>query len=307
MIGEPFVPALYVNAGAELTLEIDERDSGRPCQWRLNGEILHGRTGASLALANVGTMDGGTYSVATDGSAAGECVDVACVTVVSRAALSHCAVSGFAGGEDRTLIAGLVLDGIGPKRLRLASERGLMLYGPNGLPDPLERGAAERTVPTGSYTVLVATANAPVVAEVADADETPSSWIMNLSARGWVDGETTTLVAEFTITGSTSATLLVRGLGPQLAGVFGPDSALRTTRLTLRDADGATLASVAGGEGLARLGPVFARVGACALPPASADSALLVTLPAGTYTAELSGERGATGVALLELYQVPSQ
>jgi hypothetical protein len=38
---------------------------------------------------------------------------------------------------------------------------------------------------------------------------------------------------------------------------------------------------------------------------ADGDSALLVTLPPGGYTAEVSGVNGATGVATVGIYQVP--
>jgi hypothetical protein len=48
----------------------------------------------------------------------------------------------------------------------------------------------------------------------------------------------------------------------------------------------------------------FAQVGAFGLPAASADSALLVTLPAGTYTAEVSGANNSSGIALVEVYEV---
>ena len=38
--------------------------------------------------------------------------------------------------------------------------------------------------------------------------------------------------------------------------------------------------------------------------PTSNDSALLVTLPPGNYTAEASGASGDTGVAIVEVYEV---
>ena len=47
-------------------------------------------------------------------------------------------------------------------------------------------------------------------------------------------------------------------------------------------------------------------VGAFALTdPNSKDAALLVTLPPGVYTAQVSGADGGTGVALVEVYDVP--
>ena len=37
---------------------------------------------------------------------------------------------------------------------------------------------------------------------------------------------------------------------------------------------------------------------------ATADSAILVTLPPGAYTAEVSGASGDTGIALVEVYDL---
>ena len=58
--------------------------------------------------------------------------------------------------------------------------------------------------------------------------------------------------------------------------------------------------------GAPALTAAFARVGAFPLAdPTSRDAALLVTLPAGTYTAQVRGVAGATGTALVEIYEVP--
>jgi hypothetical protein len=53
------------------------------------------------------------------------------------------------------------------------------------------------------------------------------------------------------------------------------------------------------------LAAAFTRVGAFALPAGSRDAALLATLPPGAYTAQVSGVGGTTGVALVEVYEVP--
>ena len=50
---------------------------------------------------------------------------------------------------------------------------------------------------------------------------------------------------------------------------------------------------------------IFSSVYAFALPSGSADSALVATLPPGAYTAQVSGVGGTTGVALMEVYDVP--
>jgi hypothetical protein len=66
------------------------------------------------------------------------------------------------------------------------------------------------------------------------------------------------------------------------------------------------LATNNGWAGNAQIASAAATVGAFAWSdPASADSAILVTLPPGGYTAQVSGASGDTGVALIEVYEVP--
>ena len=50
---------------------------------------------------------------------------------------------------------------------------------------------------------------------------------------------------------------------------------------------------------------VFQQVGAFALPPGSKDAALVRVLGAGAYTAQASGLANSTGVALVEVYELP--
>jgi hypothetical protein len=51
--------------------------------------------------------------------------------------------------------------------------------------------------------------------------------------------------------------------------------------------------------------PTMAAVGAFALTAGSRDAALVTTLPAGAYSAIVSGVGNTTGTALVELYAVP--
>jgi hypothetical protein len=50
---------------------------------------------------------------------------------------------------------------------------------------------------------------------------------------------------------------------------------------------------------------VFSSVGAFALPAGSRDAALVVSLPPGSYTAQVSGVGGLTGDAIIEVYELP--
>jgi hypothetical protein len=66
------------------------------------------------------------------------------------------------------------------------------------------------------------------------------------------------------------------------------------------------LESNTGWGGNAQIASVAASVGAFSWgSSATPDSALLVTLPPGAYTAQVSGASGDTGVALVEVYEVP--
>jgi hypothetical protein len=46
-------------------------------------------------------------------------------------------------------------------------------------------------------------------------------------------------------------------------------------------------------------------VGAFSLGSGSKDAAFVITLPAGGYTAQVSGVGGVTGDALIEIYEAP--
>ena len=48
-----------------------------------------------------------------------------------------------------------------------------------------------------------------------------------------------------------------------------------------------------------------AKVGATALVEGGKDAAILITLPPGIYTAQMSGTGGSTGIGLIEVYEVP--
>ena len=47
------------------------------------------------------------------------------------------------------------------------------------------------------------------------------------------------------------------------------------------------------------------QVGAFALPTASRDAAILMTLMPGSYSAQVSGVNNISGMAIVEVYEVP--
>jgi len=142
------------------------------------------------------------------------------------------------------------------------------------------------------------------LAEIYDASAGNSGGrLVNISARAPVGTGGNILIAGFVITGDTPLTVVIRGVGPTLA-TFGVSSPLAAPQLILFDAGNTALQSNSAWGGSATLAQAFSQVGAFALPSGSPDAAILVTLPPGSYTAELTGVGNATGVGLAEVYEV---
>ena len=116
------------------------------------------------------------------------------------------------------------------------------------------------------------------------------------------------LIAGFVIGGTTSKSVLIRASGPALAA-FGVPGTLADPQLQLYQSSGdgtrIVLQADTGWGGDIEIAAAAASVGAFPWgTSATADSAILVTLPPGAYTAEVSGASGDTGIALVEVYDL---
>ncbi len=127
--------------------------------------------------------------------------------------------------------------------------------------------------------------------------------LTNVSARTQVGVDGDILIAGFVIAGETPKTLLIRAIGPTL-GSFGVAGSLADPKLELFGAAGKITENDNWG-GAPQLSTTFFNVGAFPLTAASRDAVLLVTLAPGSYTAQVSGVGATTGVALVEVYEVP--
>ncbi len=113
------------------------------------------------------------------------------------------------------------------------------------------------------------------------------------------------VTAGFVLGGSTARTVLVRAIGPTLgAAPFNVPAVVADPQLALF-AGQIQIAANDNWGGAAALSAAFAQVGAFALPAAAQDAALLATLQPGSYTARVTGVGGTSGVALIEIYEVP--
>jgi probable HAF family extracellular repeat protein len=132
--------------------------------------------------------------------------------------------------------------------------------------------------------------------------------LINLSCRAQVGTGGNILIAGFVIGGSGTESLLIRAGGPGLTPL-GVPGALTQPSLSVFDNTGRLIASNTGwgnNANPAQIASIAAQVGAFAFTSGSADCAVIVDLPAGAYTVEVSGVNNTTGVALVEVYEVSS-
>jgi len=113
------------------------------------------------------------------------------------------------------------------------------------------------------------------------------------------------LSAGFVIGGDTSKTVLIRALGPALSS-FGITGTMPDPQVGIQSLGSSSIMATAqGSAGSAQLSAVAAAVGAFQIASAtSADSAVVLTLAPGAYTADVSSVSGAGGNVLVEVYEV---
>ena len=160
-----------------------------------------------------------------------------------------------------------------------------------------------RSLAPGAYTVIVRgkdTTPGIGLVELYDLSPLPNSKLRNISTRGSVGTGDNVLISGFIIGDVASATVIVRAIGPSLAA-YGVSGVLSDPTLTIYDSSGSVIASNdnwqdnvnsihIGRNGLA--------------PPNPSESALVLHLPAGAYTAIVRGANDATGNALVEVYHL---
>jgi hypothetical protein len=175
--------------------------------------------------------------------------------------------------------------------------------------------ALVETLANGGYTAQVAGQSGDTgdaLVEIYDASASGSftagaTRLINLSARVDVGTGSNILEAGFVIAGDSALTVLIRASGPAIAvAPFNVPGTLPDPQLTLQNpATGAVYAQNISWGGDAEISSTAVSVGAFAWSvPSSHDSALLITLPPGNYTAAAAGTSNDTGVAIVEVYEV---
>jgi PKD domain len=173
---------------------------------------------------------------------------------------------------------------------------------PNGLTpgDPRE-SIILATLTPGNYTAVLRGAHGETgigLAEVYDLDAVSAARLANISTRGFADTDDNVMIGGFIVGGTESGKVLVRAIGPTLTGL-GVPGAISNPVLEVHDSNGGVFMN----EGWRSTQE--SEIIATTIPPNNDhDSAVLLTLPPGNYTAIVRGANNTTGVGLVEAYNL---
>ena len=246
---------------------------------------------------------------------------------------------GLVSGGDNVLIGGFIITGTNPKSVVLRalgpslgsfgisdpladpvlsvynSSNALIASNDNWQSDPnhsiveahglaptnLLESATVQTLAPGAYTVIV-TGHDPTagigLVELYDLSPLSNSTLENISTRGSVGTGDNAVISGFIVGDVGSTTVIVRALGPSLAS-HGVSGVLSDPVLTIFDSTGAAIATNDNWQD--NVNAIDIQKNGLA-PPNPSESALVLHLPAGNYTAIVSGANGGTGVGLAEVY-----
>jgi hypothetical protein len=176
----------------------------------------------------------------------------------------------------------------------------------SGLAPTDDREAAiSRSLAPGKYTGIIRGKNDTTgigLVEVFDRDSSANSKLANISTRGFVDVGDNVMIGGFIVGSQQASTAVVlRAMGPSLTGK-GVPGALQDPTLEVHDANGTVFARNDNWQDDPRAVEIQRDQLA---PDDPRESATLQTLAPGNYTAIVRGMNQSTGVALVEIYNVP--
>ena len=170
--------------------------------------------------------------------------------------------------------------------------------------NPAEAATLQPNLAPGAYTMVVTGKNITQGISLAEVYELYgpglNSKLGNISGRGFVGTGDNVLISGFIVGDVGSSTVVVRALGPSLAS-FGVSDPLSDPILTIYDSKGSMIATNDNWHD-GNNAPDVERNGLA--PPNALDSAIVIHLPPGAYTAVVRGANGATGNALAEVYHL---
>lgn len=171
-------------------------------------------------------------------------------------------------------------------------------------PSDSHESALIANLAAGSYTAVASGANNTTgiaLAEIYDLNQNGGSQLANVSARANVMTGDNVLIDGLIIGGSTAKNVVFRAIGPSLRA-YGITGELRDPMLDLYNGNGVAIRHNDNWQSA----PNRAAIQASGLAPTdNRESAIMVSLPPGNYTAILRGVNNTIGIAVAEAYRLP--
>jgi len=256
--------------------------------------------------------------------------------------LSNISTRGFVGTANNVMICGLIIPGDRPKKVILRALGPSLKRPPFNVPDSLSHPVLElldsrgrliasndnwrsagnagaiaasgyaplnnkepailTSLDPGNYTAVVRGANNTTgiaLLESYDLDFTSAQKFGNVSTRAFVGTAANVMIAGVIAHGPDNENVVIRGLGPTLSH-FGVPNVLADPVLDLRDANGNEVMT---NDNWKNNQETEIQASGYA-PPNDLESAILITLAPGNYTAILSGKNKSSGNGLVEVYDL---
>jgi hypothetical protein len=182
---------------------------------------------------------------------------------------------------------------------------------------PLPAGSKDAALvldlPPGGYSAQIvgsAGTTGATLVEVYDGDTAGASGsrLSNLSLRGMGGSGDQVIVTGFIVSGNAPRRMLVRAVGPELAG-FGVDGSMANPELSLFRTTNGVATEIARNDDWSDSAELVSRVsgnvGAFPMAAGSRSAAVVVWLAPGTYTAHARSADDTRGIVIVEVYEVP--
>ena len=165
-----------------------------------------------------------------------------------------------------------------------------------------EEAAIVATLQPGAYTAIMRGAGETEgigVVEIYDLRTSADAELANLASRAFVSTGDNVLIGGFIVHGGPAKPVLVRAIGSSLAGMV-PEE-LQDPTVEVINAEGQKV----GENDDWRKGNTAGEIEATGAAPAhDKESAVVISLSAGPYTATVRGANGGTGIGLVEIYRL---
>ncbi len=158
------------------------------------------------------------------------------------------------------------------------------------------------SVAPGTYTAVLRGSSGSTgtgLVEVYDLDADGPAKVLNISTRGYVLTGENVMIGGLIVAGDDASPFVLRGIGPSLSN-FGVPEVLADPLLELHDGNGGLIHANNDWHDTQEL----ALQASGLAPTDDLESAILISVPPGNYTAVLKGADGGTGNGLVEVYKL---